>query len=384
MKKNIIIFLLFLLFLLFLILKILKTSIKCYDIKSINREHNKKHRKNIYFNNNINIDKSYKYLSKNPMDGTSSINSISSIDNIIDVYILIFNKMLFNNKNNILVNYITAYNAIIKDKNYYKDGYLNIILDGEHWFLKTKYDIMITTKKNIKNSIYLPIFVYSFMESGLDPELLVKKFSFDGTSRVARLQASSHGMSHEEKRFYKSKTKFCCFMYSNCNEKHSGVVNRKKFFHMLNNVRSVDNLGKCYNKKYKNNGTWCKSYKLYMDYKFVISFENKEVEGYITEKLIMPMIARCIPIYLGSSDVNKYFNPKSFINVKDFNSFQDCIDYVLKVDNEPELYQSIINEPFLYNNTIDKDIFSFYYGIGRFYDEFNIQKNKRGYGNHIL
>jgi hypothetical protein len=91
----------------------------------------------------------------------------------------------------------------------------------------------------------------------------------------------------------------------------------------------------------------------------------------------MPMIARCIPIYLGSSNVNEYFNPRSFINVNNFNSFQDCIDYVLKVDNEQELYNSIINEPFLYNNTIDKDLFSIYYG-GRFYDEFNqkLQENK--------
>jgi hypothetical protein len=324
-----------------------------YDIESINKKQSKKHRRNIYFNNNIKyIDSSYKYLSENPMDGTSCINSISSVDNIIDIYILIFNKILFNNKNNILVNFIVSYRAIKENKNYYKDGYLNIILDGEHYYLKTKYDIMITTKKNIKNSIYLPLFVSSFVESCLDPEILVKK------------------SKNEEKHFYKNKTKFCVFMYSNCSEEFSGVVNRKIFFHMLNNTKKVDNLGKCYNKKYKKNGSWKNSYETYMDYKFVISFENKEVEGYITEKLIMPMMARCIPIYLGSSNVNEYFNPRSFINVNNFKSFQDCIDYVLKVDNEPELYQSIINEPFLYNNTIDKDLFSIYYG-GRFYEEFN-------------
>ena len=90
---------------------------------------------------------------------------------------------------------------------------------------------MITTKKNIKNSIYLPLFVSSFVESCLDPEILVKK------------------SKNEEKHFYKNKTKFCVFMYSNCMEKYSGIVNRKNFFHMLNNIKKVDNLGKCYNKK---------------------------------------------------------------------------------------------------------------------------------------
>ena len=31
-----------------------------------------------------------------------------------------------------------------------------------------------------------------------------------------------------------------------------------------------------------------------------------------------------------------------FINVSDFDSFEDCIEYVKKVDNDDELYQKYI------------------------------------------
>jgi hypothetical protein len=90
------------------------------------------------------------------------------------------------------------------------------------------------------------------------------------------------------------------------------------------------------------------------------------MKGYITEKLIMPMLSSAIPIYLGAEDVSEYFNPKSFINVNDFENFEECIHYILKVDSDNALYQSILNEPYFHNNRIDKDLFSLYFG-GKFY-----------------
>ena len=156
-------------------------------------------------------------------------------------------------------------------------------------------------------------------------------------------------------------------MYSNCNEKFKGVVNRKNFYYLMQKITNgrVDNLGKCYNQKGVQ-GWWHDNLSIYKKYKFVIAFENSSMKGYVTEKLIMPMLARSIPIYLGAEDVSDYFNPKSFINVNDFENFEDCIQYVLKVDRDDYLYQSILSEPYLYNNRLDKDLFSLYFG-GKFY-----------------
>ena len=62
--------------------------------------------------------------------------------------------------------------------------------------------------------------------------------------------------------------------------------------------------------------------------KFMLCFENADVPGYITEKIALAYRAGCIPIYLGADVVNEYFNSKSFINLKNFNSVKSCVEYV--------------------------------------------------------
>lgn len=268
-----------------------------------------------------------------------------------DRYIQLWNQEIFL-PNSLPVNYIIAYHYI---KNFpIIEKCVNIILDGEPANLeKVHADLVITTKKerlpNIP-SIYVPFFTWTFVESNISPELLVKKSDemFDDIIR--------------------KKSKFCCFMYSNCDEKMDGVKKRKIFFEMLNARKKVDNLGRCYNKNYKKNGGWNMNFGVYTPYKFVIAFENQEISGYITEKIIMPMIARAIPIYFGPPEISNFFNTKSFINVNDFTSFEKCIDYILEVDRNPILYQKILNEPFIQDNIIDKELFSVYYG-GKFYRE---------------
>lgn len=247
------------------------------------------------------------------------------------------------------VNYLITYHNI-KNVTYYKD-YFNIIIDGEpNPINHIEGDILITTKKdyiNNQNTIFVPYFVYSFIELNLSPKLLIK---------------------NENDKIINYNRKFCCFIYSNCDEKFAGVLNRKNFYYLMQKITNnrVDNLGKCYNKSKNKNGRWDDNLTLYQNYKFVIAFENSCMKGYITEKLIMPMLARAIPIYLGADDVSDYFNPKSFINVNDFENFEECIHYILKVDSDNTLYQSILNEPYFYNNRIDKDLFSLYFG-GKFY-----------------
>lgn len=271
---------------------------------------------------------------------------ISNIGNhkYIDVW---DNELFVNGHKNI--NYIVPFHNI-KKFHYVKD-FTNIVLDGEPNDLSTvKADLVITTKKeNLPRGvpmIYAPQFVRAFVETKLNPELLVKN-----NERIV-------------------KQKFCCFMYSNCDAKMGGVRDRRDFLKLINIMTGnrVDNLGKCYNDNYKPNGEWSSTVSIYKPYKFVIAFENNQLKGYVTEKLVMPMVARAIPIYLGAPDVGDYFNTKSFINVRDFPNFESCIRYVMEVDKNENLYRSIIEQPYLHNNRIDRDLFSVYYG-GKFYRE---------------
>ena len=273
-------------------------------------------------------------------------------DGKVDDFITTFQDVIFSNDIiNEKINYLITYHHI--DYFPYYKNYFNIILDGEpNDISNIKADMIISTKKypnniNTNNTLYVPYFIYFLKRINTDPELvLIKKIN--ETIPV--------------------KSKFCAFAYSNCDEKYEGVKNRKRFYNKFQEITNnrVDNLGRCYNTTIPQNGTYLNNNIIFENYKFVISFENQEIEGYISEKIITPMMCRSIPIYLGAPDISDYFNPKSFINVRDFNSYEDCINYILKVDSDQYLYEKILNEPYFKDNKIDKKIFSFYYG-GNFY-----------------
>ena len=82
-------------------------------------------------------------------------------------------------------------------------------------------------------------------------------------------------------------------------------------------------------------------------YKFAIAFENKQYPGYVTEKICDAYKSGCIPIYWGTPDIIKDFNPSTFINANDFSDFDALIDHIRRVDCDDELYASYFKEPVL-------------------------------------
>ncbi len=115
--------------------------------------------------------------------------------------------------------------------------------------------------------------------------------------------------------------------------------------------------GKCYG-SYKNTqqkkipGHWSNEELIdtYSQYKFVIAMENTIKDGYVTEKIINAFYSGAIPIYWGSSNINDFFNEKAFINVSNYSSFEDCVNYVVNMSEEE--IQKMANEP-IYNETND-------------------------------
>lgn len=109
---------------------------------------------------------------------------------------------------------------------------------------------------------------------------------------------------------------------------------------------TVHGLGKCQNTGQKVDGTWHEMYNVYKDYRFVIAMENNRVTNYVTEKVLNALISGAIPIYWGYPElVKKIFNEKAIIFVQDFESLEECADYIIKVDTIPSLYQQYMNEP---------------------------------------
>jgi hypothetical protein len=89
------------------------------------------------------------------------------------------------------------------------------------------------------------------------------------------------------------------------------------------------------------------------NYKFTIAFENSILPGYVTEKLMEPLAAGSLPIYLGDDICKTDFNPKAFICVKDFKNFTKAIEYIKEVDNNDELYMSYMREP-IFGENVDE------------------------------
>ena len=88
------------------------------------------------------------------------------------------------------------------------------------------------------------------------------------------------------------------------------------------------------------------------DYKFNIAFENSTFPGYCTEKIINSMFAGCIPIYWGDPLVTNDFNENSFLNWHKFNDDEKFIEEIIKIDNDPDLYRDMINQPWFKDNKI--------------------------------
>lgn len=144
---------------------------------------------------------------------------------------------------------------------------------------------------------------------------------------------------------YKNNSKFCCFVYSHT------VGFRNNFVKKLSKYKKVDCGGSCLNNV---GGKVDDKLKFQRNYKFCIAFENKLQDGYVTEKILEAYTSNCIPIYKGSIGVYKDFNPETFINAHDFESDEDLINYIIKVDNNDELYKSYLNKPIFSKVWLDR------------------------------
>jgi len=153
----------------------------------------------------------------------------------------------------------------------------------------------------------------------------------------------------EAERIIAEKRKFCSAVISNANRRRTQY--RQLLFSKLNDRKTVDSGG-----GFHNNiggrippGGFAK-HDFLRQYKFHLCCENKQLHGYTTEKIVEAMWARCVPIYWGSPRVGEEFNPRSFLCRHDFPDDESFIQRILEVDQDEDLYRSMLDEPFFHNN----------------------------------
>jgi len=69
-------------------------------------------------------------------------------------------------------------------------------------------------------------------------------------------------------------------------------------------------------------------HKTISNYKFAICFENCALNGYLTEKIIDCFYSGVIPIYLGATNINDLVPKDSFIDMRNFSSFESLNNYL--------------------------------------------------------
>lgn len=143
------------------------------------------------------------------------------------------------------------------------------------------------------------------------------------------------------------KKSFCNFIYSNPN----AHPNRDIFFLKLNKYKKVDSLGNHLRNVTHNIGErhsvdyFRETVEQKKPYKFSIAFENALHRGYNTEKIISSMAAYTIPIFWGDADIGKMYNPRSFINCHDYDSFDKVIELIKEIDNNDKMYLEMLAQP---------------------------------------
>ena len=144
-------------------------------------------------------------------------------------------------------------------------------------------------------------------------------------------------MAEEEVAAALARGSFCSFVVSNprCPE-------RNRAFKALHRLRTVSSGGGLFNNlghRIADKASFIRAFR------FDIAFENSASPGYVTEKLVEPLMAGCIPIYWGAPDVTRDFNPARFVHAREFPSWDALAAHVVRLDGDPEARRRILRQP---------------------------------------
>ena len=80
-------------------------------------------------------------------------------------------------------------------------------------------------------------------------------------------------------------------------------------------------------------------------YKFNLALENSLLPGYVTEKLLEPLVADTVPIYWGPDDAADEFNPEAFMRVRDYNDTASFVEALRALDTDDAAYMAMLRAP---------------------------------------
>ena len=120
----------------------------------------------------------------------------------------------------------------------------------------------------------------------------------------------------------------------------------------LNKVKGVDLFGRGWERWWSRNALWWPYWRYRMPlmssyhgsciskwdvlsrYRFSLCFENMPMAGYITEKIFDCFYAGTVPVYMGAPDIDKYIPANTFVDMRNFQSYNEMLNYVKSITDE--------------------------------------------------
>ena len=87
-------------------------------------------------------------------------------------------------------------------------------------------------------------------------------------------------------------------------------------------------------------------------YKFSFCYENACIPGYITEKIFDCFFSGTIPIYYGAPNIAYYVPKDTFIDLRDFNSYEQLYNYIKNMSDDKYYNHLNAARQFLNSNSI--------------------------------
>ena len=176
------------------------------------------------------------------------------------------------------------------------------------------------------------------------------KTMIQSTDHPRRTLVKPARTSSEIEEIFKTKTKFCNFLVSN---PHSRP--RLKFYEILSKYKKIDSGGEVLNNLGYRVGDKLAFIK---SYKFTLSLENSRHPGYVTEKIVEPMLSDSVPIYWGDRLVlDTEINPRSIVDANEpfecaslTRHFEEVAETIARLDQDDDAYMAKMAEPWLPRN----------------------------------
>ena len=219
-----------------------------------------------------------------------------------------------------------------------------VFFTAEHWAAPPGFDLYLTSSREEDEKHFrLPVWM-TFIDWFSGSTSLPTKTEDNPIRLPVHFATTPHPIG------FADRNAFCGFVVTN-----PICTFRNDTFHAVNAYKAVDSGGALYNNiggplalKYPGGGCGDLSkHAFFADHQFTISFENAQVPGYITEKLLHAKMAGCVPIYWGDANTDTDFAPNSFLNLSALTNPEKVVDVIKKLEANPTMCAAIAATPIL-------------------------------------